>query len=118
MEDKKILVERETYEKDGKKFFSYFIKGNVRGKDIRVLIVPPDYGGYAVLDIVFGEAMSAQLMLVPYEIRDEKTGKVSKGNSYAVHSEDEDGTVYECKVKPMRVSDKTLLNMLLAKKTA
>ena len=24
MEDKKILVERETYEKDGKKFFSYF----------------------------------------------------------------------------------------------
>ena len=82
MEDKKILVERETYEKDGKKFFSYFIKGNVRGKDIRVLIVPPDYGGYAVLDIVFGEAMSAQLMLVPYEIRDEKTGKVSKGNSY------------------------------------
>ena len=32
MEDKKILVERETYEKDGKKFFSYFIKGNVRAK--------------------------------------------------------------------------------------
>ena len=118
MEDKKILVERETYEKDGKKFFSYFIKGNVRGKDIRVLIVPPDYGGYAVLDIVFGEAMSAQLMLVPYEIRDEKTGKVSKGNSYAVHSEDEDGTVYECKIMPLRKSDKDLLQMLLNKKAA
>lgn len=118
MEDKKILVERETYEKDGKKFFSYFIKGNVRGKDIRVLIVPPDYGGYAVLDIVFGEAMSAQLMLVPYEIRDEKTGRVSKGNSYAVHSEDEDGTVYECKIIPFRKSDKDLLQMLLNKKAA
>ena len=116
--ENQIKVERDTYEKDGKTYYSYFIKGNIRGRDIRVLIVPPDKGGYTVLDIVFGEAMSAQLMLVPYEIRDEKTGKVSKGNSYAVHSEDEDGTVYECKIKPMRVSDKTLLNMLLAKKTA
>ena len=116
--ENQIKVERDTYEKDGKTYYSYFIKGDIRGRDIRVLIVPPDKGGYTVLDIVFGEAMSAQLMLVPYEIRDEKTGKVSKGNSYAVHSEDEDGTVYECKIKPMRVSDKTLLNMLLAKKAA
>ena len=48
----KIVVERETYEKDGKSYFSYFIKGNIRGKDIRVLVTPPDKGGYAVLDIV------------------------------------------------------------------
>ena len=48
----KIVVERETYDKDGKSYFSYFIKGNIRGKDVRVLVTPPDKGGYAVLDIV------------------------------------------------------------------
>lgn len=50
----KIMVERETFEKNEKTYFSYFIKGNIRGKDVRVAIVPPDRGGYAVLDIVFG----------------------------------------------------------------
>ena len=58
----KIVVERETYEKDGKSYFSYFIKGNIRGKDVRVLVTPPDKGGYAVLDIVFGNEMKAALM--------------------------------------------------------
>ena len=112
MEDKKIFVEREVYETDGKEYFSYFIKGNVRGKDVRVLITPPDKGGYTVLDIVFGKEMAAELTLTPYEIKDEK-GKVLKGNTYGVRSVDEDGQVYECKIKPFRDSDKALLNMLL-----
>lgn len=111
--DKKIFVERETFEKNDKTYFSYFIKGNVRGRDVKVAIVPPDKGGYTVLDIVFGEAMAAELLLKPYEIKDETTGKVISGNSYAVHTTDEDGTEYECNVKPYRNSDKTLLNMLL-----
>ena len=112
MEDKKIFVEREVYEKDGKEYFSYFIKGVVRGKEVRVLITPPDKGGYTVLDIVFGNEMAAELTLTPYEIKDEK-GKVMKGNTYGVRSVDEDGQVYECKIKPFRDSDKALLNMLL-----
>lgn len=112
MEDKKIFVEREVYETDGKEYFSYFIKGNVRGKDVRVLITPPDKGGYTVLDIVFGKEMAAELTLTPYEIKDEK-GKVLKGNTYGVRSVDEDGLVYECKIKPFRDSDKALLNMML-----
>ena len=112
MEDKKIFVEREVYEKDNKEYFSYFIKGVVRGKEVRVLITPPDKGGYTVLDIVFGNEMAAELTLTPYEIKDEK-GKVMKGNTYGVRSVDEDGQVYECKIKPFRDSDKALLNMLL-----
>ena len=113
-----IKVERDTYEKDGKTYYSYFIKGNVRGRDIRVLIVPPDKGGYTVLDIVFGEEMEAELVLNPYEIKDESTGRVIKGNSYAVRTEDADGEVYECAIKPFRASDKALLQMLLNKKSA
>ena len=116
--ENQIKVERDTYEKDGKTYYSYFIKGNVRGRDIRVLIVPPDKGGYTVLDIVFGEEMEAELVLNPYEIKDESTGRVIKGNSYAVRTVDADGEVYECAIKPFRASEKALLNMLLNKKAA
>lgn len=113
--DKTIFVERETYTKDDKEYFSYFIKGNVRGRDIRIGIVPPDFGGYVVLDIVFDGAMKAELQLKPYEIRDEKTKKVTKGNSFVVVSKDEEtGKTYECPIKPSRKSDKALLDMLLA----
>lgn len=112
-ENKQIYVERDTFEKDGKTYYSYFIKSKVRGKDVRVAIVPPDKGGYAVLDIVFGDAMSAELVAKPYEIKDDSTGKVITGNSYAVRSVDENGEEYECAVKPFRSSDKALMNMLL-----
>lgn len=113
--DKTIFVERETYTKDDKEYFSYFIKGNVRGRNVKIGIVPPDVGGYVVLDIVFDGAMKAELNLKPYEIRDDKTKKVTKGNTFVVVSKDENpGKVYECPVKPSRKSDKALLDMLLA----
>ncbi len=61
-QNQKIKVERDTYEKNGKTYFSYFIRGNVRGKDVRAAVIPPDRGGYTVLDIVFGDAMEAELV--------------------------------------------------------
>ena len=112
MENKTIFVERETFEKNDKTYYSYFIKGKVRGKDIKIAIVPPDKGGYTVLDIVFGNEMSAELTVKPFEMKTE-AGEVIKGNTYTVHTVDEDGEIYECSVKPFRNSDKTLLNMLL-----
>ena len=57
--------------------------------------------------------MSAELTMKPYEIKDEATGNVIKGNTYAVRTTGDDGEVYECAVKPFRSSDKALLNMLL-----
>ena len=114
MTEGKIMVEREPYEKDGKTYQSYFIKGTVRGVDFRVRIVPPDYGGYTVLDIVYAGEQEAELVLVPYEITDEKTKQVIKGNRYMVRTVDEDGKVYECPVKPSRTSDRSMLQMLLA----
>lgn len=41
MENNKIKVERETFESNGKEYFSYFIKGNVRGRDIKAGVIPP-----------------------------------------------------------------------------
>lgn len=113
--EKIINVERETYEKNGKTFYAYFIKGKIRGKEARIALSPPDVGGYTVLDIVFGNAMQAELVTKPWEIKDEKTGQVTSGMTYAVESHDEDGTVYECAIKPAKKSDKDLLNMLLAR---
>ena len=110
-EEKKIKVERETYNKEDKTYFSYFIKGVIRGREVRIAVVPPDNGGFRVLDIVFDKEMSADLVLKPYEIKDDK-GKVLKGNTYAVVSKDKDGTEYECPVKPARASDKIFLKML------
>ena len=113
MKNKKLMVERETYEKDGKSYFTYFIKGIVRGVEVRVAVTPPDKGGYTVLDIVFGKEMKADLVTKPYEIKDDATGNVIKGNTYTVQSVDENGEVYECPIKPFRASDKSLLNMLM-----
>ena len=97
---------------DDKTYFSYFIKGVIRGREVRIAVVPPDNGGFRVLDIVFDNAMSADLILKPYEIKDD-SGHVLKGNTYAVVSVDENGIDYECAIKPFRKSDQSLMNMLL-----
>ena len=112
-QNQKIKVERDTYEKNGKTYFSYFIRGNVRGKNVRAAVIPPDRGGYTVLDIVFGDAMEAELVVTPFEMKDEASGRIISGNTYAVRSVDENGEVYECKIKPSRASDKALIGMLL-----
>lgn len=109
----KIVVERETFEMNEKSYFTYFIKGKIRGKDVKVAVIPPDKGGYVVLDIVFGSEMKADLVVNPYEIKDDATGNVVKGNTFAVRTQDENGEVYECNIKPYRNSDKMLLNMLI-----
>ena len=108
-----IFVERETFEKNGKTYYSYFIQGFVRGKAVKAAVIPPDKGGYTVLDIVFGNEMAAELMVKPFEIKDDATGKVISGNTFAVVSYDENGDAYECAIKPYRASDKAILNMLI-----
>ena len=110
-----LMVGRETYvsEKDNKEHFSYFVKGIVRGKEVKVRIVPPDFGGYNVLEIVFGDADQAELTVKPFEIKDAKGKVTMEGNIYGVKSVDEDGAVYECKIKPFQESDRALLTMLL-----
>ncbi len=107
-----LKVEREEYVKNDRTFYSYFVKGKIRGKSVRVSITPPDVGGYTVLDIVFGESNEADLVVEPFEMKD-NTGKIIKGNTFKVRTTDIDGEVYECSIKPLRPSDKALLNMLV-----
>jgi hypothetical protein len=79
-----------AFEKNEKTYFSYFIKGNIRGKDVKIAVAPPDKGGYTVLDIVFGDAMQAELKITPFEIKGEN-GNVITGNTYTVFTKDENG---------------------------
>lgn len=106
------FVERETYVKNGVTRFTYFIRGIVRGKEVKVAVAPQDIGGYAVLDIVFGDSMQTELVVTPFSIKND-AGEVITGNTYSARSIGEDGEIYECKVKPTRPSDKQLLNMML-----
>ena len=116
--DKQLYVHKEPFEYNGKIYNRYFIKGVVRGREVKIDIAPPnkdtDMGGYTVLDIVFGELDRAELIIEPYEIKDEKTHRVIAGNRFIVRTVDEDGKAYECAVKPARTSDKSLLQMLLS----
>ena len=108
-----VKVEREEFEYEGKKYFGYFLKGNVYGRDVKVGIKPPDNGGYTVLDIFFESQAEPTLTVTPFEITAED-GRVIRGNTYAVECADvETGEMFTCKVKPARESDKTLLQMLL-----
>ncbi len=113
-----IKIEREPFVFKGKTCYRYFLCGNVRGTDVKIQLAPystdkTDRGGYAVLDIVFGEAHEADFIVSPFEFTDETTGKTITGNRFIARTVDENGEIYECRVKPARESDKSLLNMLL-----
>lgn len=113
-EEKKILfVEREQFVgNDGKEYWAYVVKGQVRGRDIKVDFAPKDKGGYEPLDIVFDVSDKAELVMSNEEMTD-ANGNTTKYVSYLVRTIDEDGVPYECGVKPSRDSDKALLKMLL-----
>lgn len=111
--NKQLYVEREPYEAKGKTYFSHYIKGTIRGTDVKILLAPPDNGGYTVLDIVYNGVNTADLIVKPFEMKNEKTGELITGNTYFVQTIDKETGDYECSVKPLRNSDKNLLKMLL-----
>ena len=109
----KIKVERELYEKNGKQYYGYFVKGTVRGKEIRAGVKATDFGGYDLLDIVFNGEDEADLIATPFEMTAED-GRLITGNIYSVQSVDEEtGEIYSCKIKPNLDSDKTQISMML-----
>ena len=45
--ENKIIVEKGTFEYNDKEYSSYFIAGKIKGKDVKVALMPPDKGGSA-----------------------------------------------------------------------
>lgn len=115
-EKKNLQVERETYEsKTKEERFNYFVRGTLRGKEIKASLMPSDIGGYDLLDILFIGNKTADLIVSPFEMKNEETGEMIKGNTYIVRVIDEKGDIYECPVKPRQKSDKCILEMFLAR---
>ena len=116
MANKNIKVERGLFDYKGKQYNEYFIRGTVRGTEVKIKLAPPDKkdkGGYTVLDIVFGNENEADFVVVPFEFTNGE-GKTVTGNRFLVRTVDkETGEVYECAVKPARNSDKDMLAMLM-----
>ena len=109
-----LVLERESFKgNDGKDYFSYFLKGKVRNRDVKVDFAPKDKGGYEPLDIIFDVNPKAELVMSEETMVD-TNGKETKYMTYKARTIDEDGLVYECGIKPSRDSDKALLGMLLA----
>ena len=108
----KLFLQRELFTgNDGKEYYSYLLKGKVRGRDIKVDFAPKDKGGYEVLDIVF--EVGAVELVIAEETMTSQDGKKTKYTTYQAVAYDEDNSPYECGVKPSRDSDKALLKMLL-----
>ena len=108
-----LYVVREKFTgNDGKEYWSYMVKGKVRGRDVRVDFAPKDKGGYEPLDILFDVQDKAELIIGKEEMTD-NSGKKTTYSTYTLRTIDTDGTEYTCGVKPARDSDKALLNMLL-----
>lgn len=110
--DKKITVEREAFDLNGKTCYSYFVKGTVRGEELKAQLIPQDNGGYVLLDIVFGDSNTAELVIGSISITNDK-GKTQTFPTYTVRNVGENGEVYECPIITARKSDKTKLAMLL-----
>lgn len=109
-----FLIEREKFvSKDKKKsYWSYFIKGTLKGREVKVDLEAKDAGGYELLDLIFEDA-EVYLNVQEEKMTDER-GKVTRYMTYEAFSVDASGFVYSYKVKPSRESDKAVLTMLLA----
>lgn len=98
--------------KDGRPFFAYIVRGNVRGQEKKIDFIPKDKGGYEPLDILFDIAEKAELVMTE-EVMTNDDGTKTPYTSYKAQTVDEDGEIWACGVKPQRDSDKALLNFLL-----
>ncbi len=109
-----LFLERESFVgNDGKKYWSYFVRGQIRGKEKKANFSPKDRGGYEPLDIVFEVDEKAKLIIVEETMTDNITGKRTKYMTYKAQTTDENGFVYECGIKPSHDSDKSLLGMII-----
>lgn len=98
--------------RSGVALYNYFLPCKIRGCDTRVDFITPDKGGFEVLDYVYNGGDKAELYIIPYSFGEGSNKQT--GLKYEVRSNDGDGVVYKCDVKPARKSDASLLDTYLS----
>ena len=113
--DRVLKIEREPYvsKKTGKPGFIYYLKGTVRGREVKAKVVPKDKGGFEVLDIIYDGAIACDLRVEKGEMKNED-GDIVKFETYTVFSKDPTtGEEFDLKVKPDKDSDKAKFKFIL-----
>lgn len=120
MQNTGVFVGREKFISKTKhqKYWGYFVKGILRGHEMRVSLMAPDIGGYQLLDLVFNGEEKVELWRKPYTLKDEDGNVTAKGFTFHAVSFDEDGTVYVAQVKPSQKSDKAVLEKIVERSLA
>lgn len=103
---------RQLVTKDGRLYYSYHVRGNVRGQEKKADFAPKDKGGYEPLDILFDISPKAELIMTD-EVMTNADGSKTEYTAYKAQVVDENGEIWECGVKPQRDSDKALLKFIL-----
>ena len=114
----KLFVTRESFKSKGKEMYAYVVKSTLRGRDVKVELIPPKAGrntdgaGFGVLDLVFNGAEKVDFVRTFEDYLQD--GKKMVRTVYTAESKDADGE-YKCPVVPARKSDQAILDMLFAR---
>ena len=109
-DDMYAYVMREYFDVMGQKR-EFRVEFTVRSKDRKA-----DYGGFDMLDIIFMVSDEAFLRITDEVMVNTETGETTQYKTYEIYNEDEDGVVYSYKVKPLRDSDASKLEVVIQKK--
>lgn len=108
-----LTRERVPSQKLKKMLWIYYVKGEIRGKEVKANFAPSgkdDVATFTNLDIIFGTENTAQI----YEKRTttERNEKKVTYISYQVYWQDEFGEDFIATVKPQKDSDKSIFEYL------
>lgn len=112
-----LPVHRKVFKtKDKKELMGYYVIGSVRKRDIVGSIIPSDFGGFDLLDIISSDEDNPPMLIrLKYSMPNTQTGEVVSGYTYEMVSFDPMVNEYiRCKVKPQRQSDKSVIEMLFS----
>lgn len=111
MANKKIFIERISKLKKGNIIYDYYVVLHGYG-DNRIKVVPPDKGGYKVMDIIFLDVTKVRLCCKFYD-EDLGNGCTRQKVCFVLQSKDEEGYIYESSVVvPNAIDCQRLVNYL------
>lgn len=107
-----FVLERAPFKtKDGREMFNYFVPCKIMGMDYAADILPKDPGGYEFLNLMFKIKPTVDLVMWQEVMTDEK-GRETEYDVLEARVVNEDGLVFNYKVKLAQPSDKAYLNVL------
>ena len=116
VEPKKFKLKRKKYlASNGNEYYSFIVSGTVvkdgESRDVKASFVPKDKGGFPLMDILFGNKKSVDLIVKRESMV--SSGKRTYYNTYTARDIDSNGEIWDISVKPQNVSDAEIMKMLL-----